>query len=78
MRHNVRRREPKPQTRKVERPSFEQLKADVESTSFVAIGGKYGVSDNAVRKWLHWYRYHAALRETENPEQDTRHRDQAA
>jgi transposase-like protein len=23
--------------------------------SFVAVGRKYGVSDNAVRKWLRWY-----------------------
>ncbi len=23
--------------------------------SFVAIGRKYGVSDNAVRKWIRWY-----------------------
>jgi transposase-like protein len=25
--------------------------------SFVAVGRKYGVSDNAVRKWLRWYEY---------------------
>ena len=23
--------------------------------SFLAIGRKYGVSDNAVRKWIRWY-----------------------
>jgi transposase-like protein len=23
--------------------------------SYVAVGRKYGVSDNAVRKWLRWY-----------------------
>jgi transposase-like protein len=23
--------------------------------SFAAVGRKYGVSDNAVRKWLRWY-----------------------
>jgi len=23
--------------------------------SMVAVGRKYGVSDNAVRKWLRWY-----------------------
>jgi len=46
---------PKPQTRKVDRPSHEQLKADLESMSLVAAGRKYGVSDNAVRKWLRWY-----------------------
>jgi transposase-like protein len=23
--------------------------------SYVAVGRKYGVSDNAIRKWLRWY-----------------------
>jgi hypothetical protein len=55
IRHSRGRREPKPQTRKVERPSYEQLRADLESMSFVSVGRKYGVSDNAVRKWLTWY-----------------------
>jgi hypothetical protein len=55
VRHDRRRRDPQPQTRKVERPSYEQLKADVAVMSFLAVGRKYGVSDNAVRKWLRWY-----------------------
>jgi transposase-like protein len=29
--------------------------ADVAATSFVAVGRKCGVSDNAVRKWIRWY-----------------------
>jgi hypothetical protein len=29
--------------------------ADVARLSWVAVGRKYGVSDNAVRKWLRWY-----------------------
>jgi Zn ribbon nucleic-acid-binding protein len=53
------RREPHPETRKVERPSYKQLTADVGSMSFAAIGRKYGVSDNAVRKWIRWYEYRA-------------------
>lgn len=48
---------PAPERRKVERPSYEQLMADVASMSFVAIGRKYGISDNAVRKWIRWYEY---------------------
>ena len=28
--------------------------------SFLAVGRKYGVSDNAVRKWLRWYERQAA------------------
>jgi hypothetical protein len=48
-------RDPQPERRKVERPSYEQLRADLEASNFSAVGRKYGVSDNAVRKWLRWY-----------------------
>jgi hypothetical protein len=41
--------------RKVVRPSYEQLLADLRELSWVAVGAKYGVSDNAVRKWLQRY-----------------------
>ena len=47
--------------RKVERPSHEQLLRDVAEMSMVAVGRKYGVSDNAVRKWLLWYRQEAEM-----------------
>jgi hypothetical protein len=40
---------------KVERPSYVQLLADLRELSWVAIGAKYGVSDNAVRKWVRRY-----------------------
>jgi hypothetical protein len=40
------------QTRKVERPSIEQLLKEIEETNFCAVGRKYGVSDNAIRKWI--------------------------
>jgi hypothetical protein len=53
-------REPKPERRKVTRPSYEELMADVRSMSLLAVGRKYGVSDNAVRKWIRWYEYQAA------------------
>jgi hypothetical protein len=43
--------------RKVPRPSYDQLMDDLESMSVLAIGRKYGVSDNAVRKWIRWYEY---------------------
>ena len=45
----------RPKARKVERPSYAQLKADLASLSCVAVGRKYSVSDNAVRKWLRSY-----------------------
>ena len=42
-------------SRKVERPSKIQLLNDLSESNFLAIGRKYGVSDNAVRKWLKLY-----------------------
>jgi hypothetical protein len=60
-------REPRPERRKVERPTHEQLMADVQSMSFVGIGRKYGVSDKAVRKWIRWYEYEPEQRPTPDP-----------
>lgn len=42
-------------SRKVSRPDAEQLKLDIDNLSWVAIGRKYGVSDNAVRNWARKY-----------------------
>lgn len=41
--------------RKVERPSHEQLILEVEKNGYSAVGRDYGVSDNAIRKWLKMY-----------------------
>lgn len=41
--------------RKVERPSKETLSEEIENNSWLALGRKYGVSDNAVRKWAKGY-----------------------
>lgn len=39
--------------RKVEnRPSKEQLLKEISESNFCAVGRKYGVTDNAIRKWL--------------------------
>jgi len=43
---------PQPATRKVTRPRFEHLVEEVERDGFLAVGRRYGVSDNAIRKWL--------------------------
>jgi hypothetical protein len=51
-------RRPKPETRKVDRPSYEQLLRELEETNYSAVGRKYGVSDGAVRKWLRAYEWH--------------------
>lgn len=46
----------RPDRRKVERPPYEQLMAEIEATSYSAVGRKYGVSDNAIRKWVRAYK----------------------
>jgi len=43
--------------RKSSRPTYEQLKQDFEECkSFLQVGNKYNVSDNAVRKWVKLYK----------------------
>jgi hypothetical protein len=49
VRHNA------PALRLVERPPYDQLVAELATSSFLAVGRKYGVSDNAIRKWLRAY-----------------------
>ncbi len=41
--------------RKVQRPDHEALKRDIEQMGYIGAGRKYGVSDNAVRKWIRAY-----------------------
>jgi hypothetical protein len=53
--HSPRRACYRPELRKVERPPYEQLRHEIESTSYLAVGRKYGVSDNAIRKWVRAY-----------------------
>jgi hypothetical protein len=48
-------RGPRPKARKLERPSYEQLVTEVQAVGYCAVGRKYGVSDNAIRKWLRAY-----------------------
>ena len=38
--------------RRVERPPLNRLRAEVEAEGWSAVGRRYGVSDNAIRKWL--------------------------
>ena len=53
---------PRPGARRVERPPYEQLVAEVAATGWSAVGRKYGVSDNAVRKWVRAYERERARR----------------
>ena len=41
--------------KKVERPTKEELVKEITSLGFVGTGKKYGVSDNAIRKWCKSY-----------------------
>ena len=42
-------------SRKVKRPTKEELEIDIDSMSWIAIGKKYGVTDNAAKKWARKY-----------------------
>lgn len=42
-------------TRRADRPPFQQLVAEIAETSYLAVGRKYGVSDNSIRKWVRQY-----------------------
>ena len=41
--------------RKVERPPYNILKQELNESNYSALGRKYGVSDNTIRKWLKMY-----------------------
>jgi hypothetical protein len=41
--------------RKITRPSKELLLQEIKNSSWVAVGEKYGVSDNSIRKWAKAY-----------------------
>lgn len=46
---------PRPLTRKVERPSCADLRREIDAAGYSAVGRRYGVSDNAVQKWMRQY-----------------------
>jgi hypothetical protein len=46
---------PRPGTRRVDRPPYAQLVSEVRAIGFAATGRRYGVSDNAIRKWIRGY-----------------------
>ena len=43
---------PRPDSRKVERPPLDEVLAYAQAHGYCAAGRKWGVSDNAIRKWL--------------------------
>jgi hypothetical protein len=46
---------PRPGVRRAERPPYEELRREVAELGWSAVGRRYGVSDNAVRKWIRRY-----------------------
>lgn len=44
--------------RKVDRPEYAVLIKEISEVGFVSVGKKYGVSDNAIRKWVKFYEKH--------------------
>jgi Zn finger protein HypA/HybF involved in hydrogenase expression len=49
------RHQPRYEKRKTDRPTKEILEKEVKENTMVSLGKKYGVSDNAVRKWCKSY-----------------------
>lgn len=47
--------------RKVQRPTFEVLRKEISESNYSAVGRKYGVSDNAIRKWVRFYEKQESL-----------------
>ena len=41
--------------RKIERPSYDILINEIQEFGYVGTGKKYGVSDNAIRRWVKYY-----------------------
>jgi ribosomal protein S27AE len=46
---------PRPASRKVDRPPYPQLLREVRALGYSGTGRRYGVSDNAIRKWMRAY-----------------------
>jgi HNH endonuclease len=46
---------PRPATRRVDRPPYAQLAREIRAIGFSATARRYGVSDNAIRKWMRAY-----------------------
>lgn len=52
--------------RKVKRCSRNELKQLIRTTSFTAIGEKFGISDNAIRKWCVYYNLPTRVKDIKN------------
>lgn len=55
-------RRPRPHKRKVQRPEWERLASEIRALGYLGVARVYGVSDNAVRKWVRQYERAASQR----------------
>jgi hypothetical protein len=46
--------------RRVSRPAYADLIVELEKSNYTQVGKRYGVSDNAIRKWLKFYEKYGA------------------
>jgi HNH endonuclease len=65
--HSPRHVSARPRKRVVERPPYEQLMREIAETNYSAVGRKYGVSDNAIRKWVRAYERERAAVDVDEP-----------
>ncbi len=56
-----------PGARRVERPPHDQLLREIEKHGYLGVGRRYGVSDNAIRKWIREYERERAIAEGRDP-----------
>jgi hypothetical protein len=58
---------PIPGARRAKRPPRKQLLREIDQLGYLAVGRKYGVSDNAIRKWIRDYERARAAAEGRDP-----------
>ncbi len=58
----------RPGARRAERPPRDQLLAEIEEHGYMGVGRRYGVSDNAIRKWIRDYERERANRRGRDPD----------
>lgn len=59
---------PRPARRSTARPPHDELVREIRELGYAATGRKYGVSDNAIRKWIRQYERERAIAEGRDPE----------
>jgi hypothetical protein len=59
---------PQIHARRVDRPARLELIDEIERLGYLAVGRKYGVSDNAIRKWVRQYERERAVEEGRDPQ----------